>query len=329
MNEKAIPVMVCAADNRYAMPLAVMLRSMADHLVSYPRVSVWVLDGGISWLRKRRVVASLPQGKVELQWVRPSHRRLKGVPVFGHVSICTYYRLLIGELLPNSITKVIYLDVDTLVQGDIGELWDVEMKSTTLAAVPHSDMNVSAPYGLAMYKELGLSPDTPYFNAGVLLIDLVRWRTLDMQRLASKFVEQYGTLLNFWDQDVLNGVLAGSWGVLSAKWNVCVGHLWKGNVTGLVSNPGETAIIHFASAIKPWDYGSQHPFQDVYFGWIDRTVWRGWRPKRQVVNWKRIRKNVGNRHWYGAWIRRVPGIGLLWGAVMVLVKSRKASPPNL
>jgi lipopolysaccharide biosynthesis glycosyltransferase len=320
MNQNDTPVIVCAADDRYAMPLAVMLRSMVQHLWRYPAVQVWVLDGGVSWRNKRRMAHSLPVGKVELHWVRPSHRQLRGAPVDGHVSICTYYRLIIAEMLPLSISKVIYLDVDALVMGDIGELWDVELNKNVVSAVPQVGMTVSDPYGLAMYEELGLPPDAPYFNAGVLLLDLARWRKMDLGRQALQFVAKYSGKLHFWDQAVLNGILAGAWGALDLKWNVCVGHLWQGNVAELVEQPGTVSVMHFASSIKPWGYCVQHPARELFFQWMDQTAWAGWRPVRPWVDMKNVRRNLGDRHWYGKCIRTTPGVGYLWGRMMRWVK---------
>jgi len=310
------PIIVCAADNRYAMPLATMLRSLVDNLRKYPAVQVWVMDGGVSWRNKRRVAQSLPKGRVDLHWIQPSHKRLKKAPVFGHVSICTYYRLVMGELLPPSIRKVIYLDVDTLVLGDIGELWDVELNTNTVAAVPHMGMKVSDPYGLAMYKELDLAPDTPYFNAGVLLIDLAQWRERGVGSLAFEFVGKYGAQLRFWDQDVLNGVLARTWCPLDAKWNVCVSHLWRSDAEEVAGDAKKMSVVHFASSIKPWNYGVGHPAEALFYRWMDQTVWAGWRPVRPKVDWKGVKKNLANKHWYGQCIRGIPGVGHLWDVLM-------------
>jgi lipopolysaccharide biosynthesis glycosyltransferase len=307
------PIIVCAADNRYAVPLAVMLRSMVENMKRYPVVQVWVLDGGISWLSKRRILKGLPGGKVMVQWIKPSNRMLKGVPVSGHVSICTYYRLVMTELLPRSVDKVIYLDVDTIILGDIGELWDVELGENALMAVAQEGQKVSDPYGLAMYQELGLAPDAPYFNAGVLLVNVDRWRAMEFSRLAANFVGKYKSMLHFWDQDILNGVLSGAWSPLAAKWNVGISQLWRGDIMGMLQDPGKISVMHFASAIKPWDYGVEHTAREMYFQWVDHTAWSGWRPVKPIINWKTLRNKLSDRHWYGQMVRTLPGVGGVWG----------------
>ncbi len=319
MCDNHVPVVVCAADNRYAMPLAVMLRSMADNLVSYPKISVWILDGGISCRNKRRIMASLPREKVELNWVRPSHRQLKGVPVFGHVSICTYYRLLMADLLPVDIHKAVYLDVDTLVLGDIGELWDVPLEGNSVLAVAEEGGKVSDAYGLAMYHELGLAPDTPYFNAGILVADIVLWRKKELSSGISIFVKKYGHKLNFWDQDILNGVFAGSWRGLDPKWNVVIHHLHEKREA--VRKREGAAIIHFASSIKPWTYGAKHPLVQEYLSELGKTAWREWQPRRPLINWEVIRCCLKDKHWYGKLMRQIPLAGRVWS---LLARWRKS-----
>ena len=316
IDERACPVIICAADNAYAMPLAVMLRSLTENMRRYSRAVVWVLDGGISRANKRRILKSLPTGVLSVSWVKPDHNRLKSMPVFGHVTICTYYRLLLGELLPQSVHKVIYLDVDAIVLGDIGELWDIPMNGGILLAVAEPGKIVSQSDGLRMYEDLHLLPDAPYFNAGILVIDCEQWRQKNLFVVATEFVRKYRHLIQWHDQDVLNAILAGLWGTLPQKWNTRVHHLWEGAFQDLLSAGSGVGIIHFASAIKPWDFGAKHPADDYYFHWVDKTAWVGWRPTRQLVNWRVVRRTVRDKHWYGKWIRKIPWLGRVWGLAM-------------
>jgi lipopolysaccharide biosynthesis glycosyltransferase len=308
-----MPVVVCAVDNNYAMPMAVMLRSMAENLRSYAHISVWILDGGISRRNRRRIQASVPEGVVEFHWIRPSPRELKGFPVSGHVSICAYFRLLMADILPTTIHKAIYLDVDILVLGDIGELWNMDPGEHSILAFAERGRIVSEPFALSMYEELGLSPDAPYFNSGVLVVNLALWRRENLFREFTIFVDKYAKLLNFWDQDVLNGVLACSWGPLDKRWNYQVHHLWEGDVSNLGQNQTVASVLHFASAIKPWSFRINHPARGLFLQWVDLTAWAGWRPESPLINWRAVKVAVKNKYWYGRKIRRIPVIGQMWG----------------
>jgi lipopolysaccharide biosynthesis glycosyltransferase len=312
---------VCAADRKYAIPLAVMLRSMAEGLERYPVAVVWVLDGGLGRRTRRRIIESLPTGVLDIRWIRPNRKLLKEMPVFGHVSICTYYRLLLGDLLPGDVEKVIYLDVDTIVLGDIAQLWDEDMKGRMILAVPELNRSVMDMLDPKIISDCALNPVASYFNAGVLMLDVKQWRMRTMMEHAFEFVRRYYGAIKFWDQDVLNSLAADDWLPLDPRWNRRVDHHWIGSQTELIARAGVNGIIHFASAVKPWDFTVNHPARELFLGWVDRTTWVGWRPKKPLIDWKSFGENVANKHWYGKHIRKIPCIGRIWRVSMEWIKS--------
>src|SRR5262249_27136885 len=87
-------VVVLAADDHFAMPLAVTIRSALDRLAPDSKLRIFVLDGGISDASKARVLASLPDGRFELTWVDVDPTVLALAPVSGHASRVNYYRIL-------------------------------------------------------------------------------------------------------------------------------------------------------------------------------------------------------------------------------------------
>jgi len=300
------PVIVCSADNRYAIPLAVMLRSLAEHLAQGRMATVWVLDGGISRWNKRKIIKSLPPRRLELHWVAVDTALLVDMPVSGHVSLATYYRMLLGSALPESIEKVIYLDVDIIVLSDISELWQVPMNGYVVCAVSEPHQQAGEMLDPGLMKGVGLEPNSAYFNAGVMMIDLVKWRQANLFERACGFVRQFGNLLRSWDQDILNCLLMNEWGPLEEKWNRHVDQLIKLDERDFDAYRKTGGCIHFASAIKPWTWWANHPARGLYFEWVDLTTWKGWRPRPP------LRNTIGNRHWYGALMRKMPVVGALW-----------------
>jgi len=315
------PVIVCAADNNYVMALVVMLRSLAVTLRRYPVARVWVLDGGISRRNRRRVLQSLPSGVLNISWVKPSHALLRNMPLSEHLTICTYYRLLIGDILPPEISKALYLDVDMIVLGDIGELWDVPMDGETPLACTNWGVKASMMYGHDLCQDIGLPPELAYFNAGVLMIDCTLWREQKRFEQAVRFVRMFGDRIRFHDQDILNGILAGSWAHLEEKWNYRVDQTWSGDVSQLVAGNVSVGIMHFASSVKPWQYGVNHPASPVFFYWLDQTAWKGWRPRNPLIDWNKVMGTLFNKHWYGGFIRKTPVVGRLWAQVAEWRKS--------
>jgi lipopolysaccharide biosynthesis glycosyltransferase len=303
-NEQEIAV-VCAADNNYAMPLAVTMRSALEHLATNRKIVLFIIDGGISVHNCRKILKSLKSDRCEVRWLPKPDDRLCGADILisGHITIATYYRLFIVELLPKGYKKVIYLDCDLVVKVDLGRLWDADIEDYYLLGVQDYKVPyVSSPLGLTNYRELGLSPDCKYFNAGVFALDLQKWQNDRLTEKAIKYIQEHKEHIRFWDQDVLNALLAGKWGELDLRWN----HhgvlsakeqewLWQGSIF-----PEDISkyqhyqpyIIHYASYKKPWNTLEKSPRNDEFINYLDKTAWSGWRFTFWHWNWKRLLERI-------------------------------------
>lgn len=296
-------VIVLAADDNYSMQLSVVIRSTLENFNNRRKLIFYVIDGGIRNSSKRRILKSVSsyQNRIEIRWLevadRLSNKKLK---ISGHISIATYFRLLIPELLPQQYEKVIYLDSDLIVNHDIGELWEVEIGENHLLAVQDLGIPyVSSMYGLINYKELGIPFDCKYFNAGVLVINLKKWRSENVDEKVVDYLEKNRDFVRWWDQDGLNAVLAGCWSELDLKWNqTTVVHSYssweespfsKEVYEDLIHDP---YIIHFAHAEKPWNSRRYHPANELFFQYVDMTAWKGWRFSIWRRLWRRIVREI-------------------------------------
>jgi lipopolysaccharide biosynthesis glycosyltransferase len=201
------------------------------------------------------------------------------IRVYDHISPVSYFRLLFPDLLPVELNRVIYLDCDLVVLGDIGMLWNICIEDEYAAAVPElaeDSRRVSSSQGLRLWRELGLAADLEQFNSGVLLINLEKWRAEFIQQRTLVYLEQAADWLRWHDQEALNAVFAGGWLRLDAGWNLTMRHLMK----TLPVTYQQPCIIHYHSAAKPWH--AEYPFalQEVFLDYLDRTAWTGWRPVR-------------------------------------------------
>jgi lipopolysaccharide biosynthesis glycosyltransferase len=306
MHNSERPVVVCAADDNYVIPMAVMLRSLAEQLADTSHADVWVLDGGITPRHKRKVEKSLPSGRLTLHWHGVDDRMLADMPVFGHVSRSTYARFLIADILPPDLGRVIYLDVDIIVFGDVTELWNMPVGDKVVLAVPERNQRVQEMMDAKLIEEVAMDPNACCFNAGVMVVDLERWRKEHVLDRARDFVNRFAGVLRYWDQDILNCLFKSDWGELDAKWNRKVDHHDPVDERIFARWKNEGGVIHFASSIKPWTWWAAHPAKDLYLTGVDRTAWTGWRPRPPLKN------TLGNRHWYGKWIRKLPLVGRMW-----------------
>jgi len=282
MKISECPVIVCIADDKYSMPLAVVLCSIVENLKKYKKVHAIVVGGGISPQNRKRVSDSVCSSKIDLEWIVPDKEftdKLKNLKTFAWLNIMTYYRLILPDLLEKDHKKVIVLDTDVIVKGDISQLWDEDLDDQYVAAAQNLDWFVSSSRGLMNYKQLGLDPKLKYFNAGVMVVNLENWRRDATASKILHYLVENDDYIRWCDQDGLNAVLAGQWKEVDALWNY-----------EAIPNPYDEEkickanILHFTGPKKPWHHKFSHPTQDLFFEYLDKTDWAGWRPRPDSIS---------------------------------------------
>lgn len=176
-----------------------------------------------------------------------------------------YVKLLLGEILPDDVSRCIWLDCDLAFDRSINELWDIHLKECSAGAI----VNGSEAEMVLYQKRLGLS-EPRYFNSGVLLIDLRRWRERAVGPRALEFAERVGDDLILHDQDALNGALQEDWLALPRHWNMWVIHP--------MLHQDSRVVFHYMGYPKPWHADYDRPHGDRFYKYLDQTPYRGWRP---------------------------------------------------
>lgn len=206
--------------------------------------------------------------------------------VNSHISMAANYRLFVADILPKTVHTVLYLDCDLVVEAHLQPLFDLNLEGKAVAAV--EDMWSGKEDN---YQRLGYPRQYGYFNSGVMLISLDYWRSYELSKKFTDFLNTHPHLL-FVDQDILNGVLHEHWLSLPLEWNVQDGFLRrkckirKEYVDQAVAASKHPAILHFTGSRKPWDEDCMSPYRNEYFKYLDMTRYKGHRP---VISehWKR------------------------------------------
>ena len=289
INSKFQPIiLVCAADNNYAMPLAVTVRSALANLKSNRKIGLFILDGGISKSNKKKIIKSLELEKIDISWIQIDETQLTNLVLTRHLTTTAYYRLLITKFLPLEFDKAIYLDTDMIVKGNLEELWNIPLEDNYALAVQDDvELYISMSGGLRNYQDVGICPDYKYFNSGLLVINLEKWRSENIGEKVLEYIRQNREYVRN-DQDGLNAILAGKWGEIHPRWNqmprIYDYSSWQESPHAediykeLLHQP---CIIHFTNSPKPWYAGlkaeCRHPKKDLFFQYLDMTDWSGWR----------------------------------------------------
>lgn len=296
LHDPVLPVHVSmAVDRGFEAPLAVALLSLAEtHARTNVPCDVSVLYSGLS-ADVLRTIESDVAGRLTLQWIEVDLQRLAGARYTVGLSNAALFRILLPELLPNR-DRTIYLDADTLVRSPLDQIWLTELGDhDLLGAVRDAGSPFAAGPSGTDWRTIGLPPDTPYFNSGLLVLPLERWRqegsvqeTLDILR---------GAEMRWGDQDALNLVARSRWRELPRRWNLQTADaegrslswaLWRNDVECALDDP---AIIHYTESIKPWTGKDDHPFGALWFETLGRSSWAGWQSTRPSAP-TRVRRRV-------------------------------------
>ena len=193
----------------------------------------------------------------------------------SHISVATYFRLFSTELLPE-LDKAIYLDCDILVRGSLEDLWNIDMGDNYLAAVYHPN---SLSINNGAFNRLGIPVSQGYFNAGVLLMNLKKWKEDGIYQKCLDFIRDNYACIRNHDQDVLNAVCGKRTLILPCKWNM-QNNFYKVRFWYETTDPynkryqselcdatnviNESAIVHFAARPKPWEWYCSHPLRKEF-----------------------------------------------------------------
>ena len=243
-NESIVIVLTC--DDRYVRHAAATMVSIIKNSKRY--FNFYLLDCGISPENLEKT-NQLDLAGNTLQVIKPKTLEVfEKFPLPKRLSQATFYRLLIAEILKD-IDKAIYLDSDVIVQGDIGSLWDIDLKDNLLGAVENYYYDYFKKYVLHK-KNIGLTSDMHYFNAGVLLLNLKELRIYKLLEKAFTYLEkQPYSLLKWHDQDLLNIFIDRKrFLALSVTFNFCPSgtfKYYKGSI------PNVQICIHHTH-YRPW-----------------------------------------------------------------------------
>ena len=160
-----------------------------------------------------------------------------------HFSIVTYYRLFIASLFPQ-YDKILYLDCDIVVLGDVAELYHTDLGQNILGAVTDQYVCSTREFRLYAEKAIGVDPDT-YFNAGILVISLDQFRKNRIEQKFIRLITEYDFDLLDPDQAYLNYLCFGKTHMLPNGWN---------KEPMALPCEGKKNIVHYALYKKPWQY---------------------------------------------------------------------------
>ncbi len=196
----------------------------------------------------------------------------EALPSIGHIARSAYYRLFAADMI--DAPRALYLDSDLIVLGSLAPLLQMDLQGMAVAAVEDPDV-VPLP-------ALGISKGARYFNSGVMLLDLDRWRATDMRSRVIERIRRVPEAIRYADQCGLNAVLDGAFKPLDPRFNMMTGLLsMKPDEARRIYGPegvapalADPAVVHFTGSLKPWRLNTRHPHKQAYWHYRNTTAFK-------------------------------------------------------
>lgn len=272
-------IIVLASDDHYAQHTAVAAVSMLlNHKDARP-LHFYILDDGISTLKESAITATITAKKGVVTFIPCKELEVRAF-TSGHLHRAAYLRLRIPQLLPEDAVKALYFDTDLVVLDDVAELWDYPLHGCPVGAVRDFGIMASARMRRQKEETLGIKAGQPYFNSGVMIMDLSLWRK---ENAAEKVLETVTThAYRHHDQDGLNLVFLGRWESLPLRWNVIPPvfgmplKVLKDAAMRLdaIEALKKPAVIHWAGRYKPWEFRRSEHFNKSYYQYLAETEFK-------------------------------------------------------
>ncbi len=279
-----------ACEANYGLPLGVALSSLLRHADPQVRIRVWILNLGLTESTRSRIERVVEESgfATSVHWHAARSCDIRGLGWSRHIAPASYLRLLLADVLPGEVERVLYLDSDILVRSDVQPLLSTALRGSPVGAV--QDYAVQTTDGSMSPLRTRVAP-RPYFNGGVLILDLAEWRRRGIaSRVLDYAVEN--SPLEFADQDAMNAVI-DDWRPVDPTWNVqsALSFMeWfepsEFQIELLRERPRlltDPRIVHFSGLPKPWQRWCRYPFVD---SWLRAVADSGYLSAREFTVWR-------------------------------------------
>lgn len=286
-----------SSDDNYAQHLAAAIYSLLIHNASFNRISIYVIDNEISpesHDKLVQVVNSFKNAYIVFLDFAKWKSKLK-LNLAWDISLSSYARLFMGDILPEPVNRALYLDCDMIICGSLYQLWNHDLGEHIIGAVQDC-------VSQATKTCVGLKKSEGYFNAGMLLVDLYRWREDDIGQRCIEFIEGKNGTVGHHDQGVLNGIFRNRWTRLPLRYNLMTINYFLSaermkkyfgdsadyySEEEITQSKDHPSIIHYTPSFtsRPWFSNCCHPLKEKYWESLLHTPWKDATPQKDTSKW--------------------------------------------
>lgn len=271
-------------DNNYVWLMGISTISLFENNKGIKELKVFLLGENISNENKEELKKIGQKYNREVEIIDVPKLHIPHSLVSSRWPLSAFTRLFSGVILPNDVDRILYLDCDTIIAGDISELDNIQFNGNIAMGVKDC---ISGTYK----QNIGLDRNSSYINAGVILFDMNALRKVNINEEIEAYMNKYEKLINYADQDIFNGMFKGRIGTLNPKYDVMTidaihtyeeiqqlrkptNFYEKEELQNAVNSP---AIIHYTTnmlVVRPWFSNTDHPFANEFRKYMGMSIWK-------------------------------------------------------
>jgi lipopolysaccharide biosynthesis glycosyltransferase len=244
----------------YALFASVLAHNRLQHIVVHAIIT------GLSIDDKEKIKVYAEKNGADILFYEIDESFVKQFVLSSHWSSAVYYRLFFPLIVPEQVTRLIYLDTDIVVVNDLTKLYTIDLGNHPIAAV-YDNWVKTAP-------QLGIAEEGNYFNSGMMLINIPKWKEQKITEKVFAYLTQYPERINYVDQCALNAVLINNWKKLDFRYNVL--HSWIPEAMSKKERQRflkDKYIIHY-TLDRPWKMLCRNPLRFLYFKYLGQSPYR-------------------------------------------------------
>jgi lipopolysaccharide biosynthesis glycosyltransferase len=244
-----------AFDQNYLVPFYALATSIFTHNTG-EHIVVHAIATGITEEEKRSLETFFEQHGAKIHFYQIDEQVVQQFVVTGKWTAAVYYRLYFPFLVPPDVERLLYLDTDIIVVNNLRSLYEADLEGKPVAAV-YDNYVKTAP-------QLGIRNEGAYFNSGVLVIDIGKWKDQKVSEKAFDYLMNFPDRINFVDQDALNAVLIGNWKKLDYRFNLLRSYIPDGMSKKEQRDFLKDKVVIHYTLDRPWKMLCKNPFRHLY-----------------------------------------------------------------
>ena len=288
---------VFATSDLYSKPAHITLKSMLVNNREVEDITVFYVENGLTEESKERLKKLINQYKREIVFI-PMPEWLNSISGLLRTNAIAYTYCYFQDILPETVDKVLLLEGDTIVTDNLTEFYDIDISDYYLAASDDLQSKWCK-------EKVGIKATSPYFNSGVMLINLKKMREDNITPKITEIIKSGKAKFLYEVQDEMNVLLEGHVKIIPPKFN-CTTAIFLFDYKNMKKYRRPTTyctkeefdeakkhpvVVHFTKnqiiQSRPWIEECTHPYKNYYLKVKSKTVLSDeplWKSDRNKTN---------------------------------------------